>query len=167
MNGVENVISKSNIENIVIGETSETIIRRYEVALKEISKNRGLINFLENNDWATEEDYFSMVAQIALDDGYKIKLDALHAVTRDINDKMDEYKINEDMSSKEILEIAFKIKQDVANGYYDDSQILELIEENLNVIGDIEDKYGENDELITSWGFMFMCGVNIRKGLEK
>ena len=160
-------MSKSNIENIVIGETSETIIRRYEVALKEISKNRGLINFLENNDWATEEDYFSMVAQIALDDGYKIKLDALHAVTRDINDKMDEYKINEDMSSKEILEIAFKIKQDVANGYYDDSQILELIEENLNVIGDIEDKYGENDELITSWGFMFMCGVNIRKGLEK
>ena len=167
MNGVENVMSKSNIENLVIGETSETIIRRYEVALKEISKNRGLINFLENNDWATEEDYFSMVAQIALDDGYKIKLDALHAVTRDINDKMDEYKINEDMSSKEILEIAFKIKQDVANGYYDDSQILELIEENLNVIGDIEDKYGENDELITSWGFMFMCGVNIRKGLEK
>ena len=167
MNGVENVMSKSNIENLVIGETSETIIRRYEVALKEISKNRGLINFLENNDWATEEDYFSMVAQISLDDGYKIKLDALHAVTRDINDKMDEYKINEDMSSKEILEIAFKIKQDVANGYYDDSQILELIEENLNVIGDIEDKYGENDELITSWGFMFMCGVNIRKGLEK
>ena len=167
MNGVENVMSKSNIENLVIGETSETIIRRYEVALKEISKNRGLINFLENNDWATEEDYFSMVAQIALDDGYKIKLDALHAVTRDINDKMDEYKINEDMSSKEILEIAFKIKQDVANGYYDDSQILELIEENLNVIGDIEDKYGENDELITSWGFMFMCGVNIRKELEK
>ena len=167
MNGVENVMSKSNIENLVIGETSKTIIRRYEVALKEISKNRGLINFLENNDWATEEDYFSMVAQIALDDGYKIKLDALHAVTRDINDKMDEYKINEDMSSKEILEIAFKIKQDVANGYYDDSQILELIEENLNVIGDIEDKYGENDELITSWGFMFMCGVDIRKELEK
>lgn len=167
MNGVENVMSKSNIENLVIGETSKTIIRRYEVALKEVSKNRGLINFLENNDWATEEDYFSMVAQIALDDGYKIKLDALHAVTRDINDKMDEYKINEDMSSKEILEIAFKIKQDVANGYYDDSQILELIEENLNVIGDIEDKYGENDELITSWGFMFMCGVNIRKELEK
>lgn len=167
MNGVENVMSKSNIENLVIGETSKTIIRRYEVALKEISKNRGLISFLENNDWATEEDYFSMVAQIALDDGYKIKLDALHAVTRDINDKMDEYKINEDMSSKEILEIAFKIKQDVENGYYDDSQILELIEENLNVIGDIEDKYGENDELITSWGFMFMCGVNIRKELEK
>ena len=167
MNGVENVMSKSNIENLVIGETSKTIIRRYEVALKEISKNRGLISFLENNNWATEEDYFSMVAQIALDDGYKIKLDALHAVTRDINDKMDEYKINEDMSSKEILEIAFKIKQDVANGYYDDSQILELIEENLNVIGDIEDKYGENDELITSWGFMFMCGVNIRKELEK
>ena len=108
-----------------------------------------------------------MVAQIALDDGYKIKLDALHAVTRDINDKMDEYKINEDMSSKEILEIAFKIKQDVANGYYDDSQILELIEENLIVIGDIEDKYGENDELIASWGFMFMCGVNIRKELKK
>ena len=167
MNGVENMMSKSNIENIVIEETSKTIIRRYEVALKEISKNRGLISFLENNDWATEEDYFSMVAQIALDDGYKIKLDALHAVTRDINDKMDEYKINEDMSSKEILEIAFKIKQDVVNGYYDDSQMLELIEENLNVIGDIEDKYGENDELITSWGFMFMCGVNIRKELEK
>ena len=167
MNGVENMMSKSNIENIVIEETSKTIIRRYEVALKEISKNRGLISFLENNDWATDEDYFSMVAQIALDDGYKIKLDALHAVTRDINDKMDEYKINEDMSSKEILEIAFKIKQDVVNGYYDDSQMLELIEENLNVIGDIEDKYGENDELITSWGFMFMCGVNIRKELEK
>jgi hypothetical protein len=69
MNGVENVMSKSNIENLVIGETSKTIIRRYEVALKEISKNRGLFNFLENNDWATEEDYFSMVAQIALDDG--------------------------------------------------------------------------------------------------
>ena len=167
MNGVENKMSKSNIENIVIEETSKTIIRRYEVALKEISKNRGLNSFLENNDWATDEDYFSMVAQIALDDGYKIKLDALHAVTRDINDKMDEYKINEDMSSKEILEIAFKIKQDVVNGYYDDSQMLELIEENLNVIGDIEDKYGENDELITSWGFMFMCGVNIRKELEK
>ena len=167
MNGVENMMSKSNIENIVIEETSKTIIRRYEVALKEISKNRGLNSFLENNDWATDEDYFSMVAQIALDDGYKIKLDALHAVTRDINDKMDEYKINEDMSSKEILEIAFKIKQDVVNGYYDDSQMLELIEENLNVIGDIEDKYGENDELITSWGFMFMCGVNIRKELEK
>ncbi len=46
-------MSKSNIENIVIGETSKTIIRRYEVALKEISKNRGLIGFLENNDWAT------------------------------------------------------------------------------------------------------------------
>ena len=167
MNGVENVMSKSNIENIVSGETSKTIIRRYEVALKEISKNRGLNSFLENNDWATEEDYFSMVAQIALDDGYKIKLDALHTVTRDINDKMDEYKINEDMSSKEILEIAFKIKQDVANGYYDDSQILELIEKNLNVIGNIEDKYGENDELTTSWAFMFMCGVNIRKELEK
>ena len=167
MNGVENVMSKSNIENIVIRETSKTILRRYEVALKEISKNRGLISFLENNDWATEEDYFSMVAQIALDDGYKIKLDALHAVTRDINDKMDEYKINEDMSSKEILEIAFKIKQDVANGYYDDSQILELIEKNLNVIGDIEDKYGENDELIASLGFMFMCEANIRKELEK
>ena len=167
MNGVENVMSKSNIENIVSRETSKTIIRRYEVALKEISKNRGLNSFLENNDWATDEDYFSMVAQIALDDGYKIKLDALHAVTRDINDKMDEYKINEDMSSKEILEIAFKIKQDVANGYYDDSQILELIEKNLNVIGNIEDKYGENDELIASWGFMFMCGVNIRKELEK
>ena len=167
MNGVENMMSKSNIENIVIEETSKTIIRRYEVALKEISKNRGLNSFLENNDWATDEDYFSMVAQIALDDGYKIKLDALHAVTRDINDKMDEYKINEDMSSKEILEIAFKIKQDVVNGYYDDSQMLELIEKNLNVIGDIEDKYGENDELITSWGFMFMCGVNIRKELEK
>ena len=43
----------------------------------------------------------------------------------------------------------------------------ELIEENLIVIGDIEDKYGENDELIASWGFMFMCGVNIRKELEK
>ena len=167
MNGVENMMSKSNIENIVIEETSKTIIRRYEVALKEISKNRGLIGFLENNDWATEEDYFSMVAQIALDDGYKIKLDALHAVTRDINDKMDEYKINEDMSSKEILEIAFNIKQDIANGYYDDSQMLKLIEENLSVIGDIEDKYGENDELITSWGFMFMCGVNIRKELKK
>ena len=167
MNGVENMMSKSNIENIVIEETSKTIIRRYEVALKEISKNRGLNSFLENNDWATDEDYFSMVAQIALDDGYKIKLDALHAVTRDINDKMDEYKINEDMSSEEILEIAFKIKQDVVNGYYDDSQMLELIEKNLNVIGDIEDKYGENDELITSWGFMFMCGVNIRKELEK
>lgn len=38
MNGVENVMSKSNIENLVIGETSKTIIRRYEVALKEISK---------------------------------------------------------------------------------------------------------------------------------
>ena len=167
MNGVENVMSKSNIENLVIGETSKTIIRRYEVALKEISKNRGLISFLENNDWATEEDYFSMVAQIALDDGYKIKLDALHAVTRDINDKMDGYKINEDMSSEEILEIALKMKQDVADGYYDDSKMLELIEKNLSVIGDIEDKYGENDELITSWGFMFMCGVNIRKELEK
>jgi hypothetical protein len=167
MNGVENVMSKSNIENLVIGETSKTIIRRYEVALKEISKNRGLFNFLENNDWATEEDYFSMVAQIALDDGYKIKLDALHAVTRDINDKMDGYKINEDMSSKEILEIALKMKQDVLDGYYDDSQMLELIEKNLNVIEDIEDEYGENDELIASWGFMFMCGVNIRKELEK
>lgn len=160
-------MSKSNIENLVIGETSKTIIRRYEVALKEISKSRGLISFLENNDWATEEDYFSMVAQIALDDGYKIKLDALHAVTRDINDKMDGYKINEDMSSEEILEIALKMKQDVADGYYDDSKMLELIEKNLSVIGDIEDKYGENDKLITSWGFMFMCGVNIRKELEK
>lgn len=167
MNGVENVMSKSNIENLVIGETSKTIIRRYEVALKEISKNRGLINFLENNDWATEEDYFSMVAQIALDDGYKIKLDALHAVTRDINDKMDEYKINEDMSSEEILEISLKMKQDVEDGYYDESKMLELIEKNLNVIGDIEDKYGENDKLIASWGFMFMCGVDIRKELEK
>ena len=159
-------MSKSNIENLVIGETSKTIIRRYEVALKEISKNRGLSNFLQNNDWATEEDYFSMVAQIALDDGYKIKLDALHAVTRNVNDKMDEYKINEDMSSKEILEIAFKMKQDVADGYYDDSQMLELIERNLNVIEDIEDEYGENDKLTASWGFMFMCGVDIRKDLE-
>ena len=167
MNGVENVMSKSNIENLVIGETSKTIIRRYEVALKEISKNRGLISFLENNDWATDEDYFSMVAQIALDDGYKIKLDALHAVTRDINDKMDGYKINEDMSSEEILEIALKMKQDVADGYYDDSKMLELIEKNLSVIGDIEDKYGENDKLIASWAFMFMCGVDIRKELEK
>lgn len=92
-----------------------------------------------------------MVAQIALDDGYKIKLDALHAITRDINDKMDEYKINEDMSSEEILEISLKMKQDVADGYYDDSKMLELIEKNLNVIGDIEDKYGENDKLIASW----------------
>ena len=166
MNGVENVMSKSNIENLVIGETSKTIIRRYEVALKEISKNRGLINFLENNDWATEEDYFSMVAQIALDDGYKIKLDALHAVTRNVNDKMDEYKINEDMSSKEILEIAFKMKQDVADGYYDDSNMLELIERNLKVIEDIEDEDGEDDKLIASWGLMFMCGVDIRKDLE-
>ena len=160
-------MSKSNIENLVIGETSKTIIRRYEVALKEISKNRGLISFLENNDWATEEDYFSMVAQIALDDGYKIKLDALHAVTRNVNDKMDEYKINEDMSSEEILEISLKMKQDVADGYYDESKMLELIEKNLSVIGDIEDKYGENDKLIASWGFMFMCGVDIRKELEK
>ena len=160
-------MSKSNIENLVIGETSKTIIRRYEVALKEISKNRGLISFLENNNWATEEDYFSMVAQIALDDGYKIKLYALHAVTRDINDKMYGYKINEDMSSEEILEIALKMKQDVADGYYDVSKMLELIEKNVNVIGDIEDKYGENDKLIASWGFMFMCGVDIRKELEK
>jgi hypothetical protein len=80
---------------------------------------------------------------------------------------MDGYKINEDMSSKEILEIALKMKQDVLDGYYDDSQMLELIEKNLNVIEDIEDEYGENDELIASWGFMFMCGVNIRKELEK
>ena len=165
--GVENIMSKSNIENIVIGETSKTIIRRYEVALKEISKNRGLSNFLQNNDWATEEDYFSMVAQIALDDGYKIKLEALHVVARDINDKMDGYKINKDMSSQEILKIALKMKQDVSDGYYDVSQMLELIEKNLNVIADIEDKYGENDKLIASWGFMFMCGVDIRKELEK
>lgn len=160
-------MSKSNIENLVIGETSKTIIRRYEVALKEISKNRGLNNFLQNNDWATEEDYFSMVAQIALDDGYKMKLDALHAVARDVNDRTDEYKINEAMSSEKILEIAFKIRQDVADGYYDDSNMLELIERNLKVIEDIEDEDGEDDKLIASWGFMFMCGVDIRKELEK
>lgn len=40
----------------------------YEKALKEIVNQNGLMKFLDDNDWATSEDYFAYVARKALKD---------------------------------------------------------------------------------------------------
>ncbi|RKJ64928.1 hypothetical protein D7X33_25535 [Butyricicoccus sp. 1XD8-22] len=41
-------------------------IQRYERALLECVNRRGLLNFLEENDWATSDDYFVKIAKEAL-----------------------------------------------------------------------------------------------------
>lgn len=39
---------------------------RYEKALKECIEQNGLLKFLEENEWATQEDYFVKLAKEAL-----------------------------------------------------------------------------------------------------
>lgn len=39
---------------------------KYEQALVEINEQKGLMEFLDNNEWATSEDYFAHVARKAL-----------------------------------------------------------------------------------------------------
>lgn len=41
-------------------------LTKYEEALKEVIEQKGLVNFLNENDWATTEDYFAHIAREAL-----------------------------------------------------------------------------------------------------
>lgn len=58
------------IETLKINQSDYTSLMerlaRYEYALEEIVNQDGLIAFLDKNEWATAEDYFSHVAKKAL-----------------------------------------------------------------------------------------------------
>jgi len=49
----------------IIFKQSEKLMR-YEKALKECIEQNGLMDFLDENDWATSEDYFVKLAKEAL-----------------------------------------------------------------------------------------------------
>ena len=60
-------MDESNIPELImeIDELKEKI-ERYEKFLKECIEQDGLMDFLDKNDWATQEDYFSHLGKEAL-----------------------------------------------------------------------------------------------------
>lgn len=47
-------------------EQNDSRLAKYEHALLEVQRQTGLMEFLDENDWATTEDYFASVAKDAM-----------------------------------------------------------------------------------------------------
>ena len=65
------LISELENEYEAVQETSilnGKLVVKYENVLREIVEQRGLIKFLDENDWASTEDYFAHIARKALRD---------------------------------------------------------------------------------------------------
>ncbi len=166
MNGVENMMSRLFEEEMIV-RTSERVTAVYKTVLKKIISGRQLSRFLSENDWATSEDFYSMIAQEALNEAFVRKLELLHWMARCVNDRMDEHKIHEFMSTDRIINITEEIRQDIKDGYYDDSQILLLIERNMEEVRKLSEKKPDDFMLELAWGNLFLCGVEVRQELEK
>jgi hypothetical protein len=48
-------------------EECERIIKHFEECLNEVMEQKGLLEFLEKNEWATSEDYFVHLVKEALE----------------------------------------------------------------------------------------------------
>jgi archaellum component FlaC len=44
------------------------LVIKYENVLREVEQQKGLLDFLDNNDWATTEDYFVYLSREAFKD---------------------------------------------------------------------------------------------------
>lgn len=82
-------------------------------------------------------------------------------------DKIKSQRINKDMTAEEIFNIAVEIKKDIDDGYYDDSQMLNLIDKNVIIVEELSRKNPLDVSLFVAWSTLFICGIAVRADLEK